>query len=171
MRFLSLTTVCMLPVSASMFAVAPWVQGETQHRNRNGPKQRITHSVRITTMDLSCTLRISSVVRRCFEWIISCRFMSVSWYFWPSCGSLLSLSRTSSSSISCKGPHLLSKLSSIYSLLIHTCHTHTCRVRSHCLSTSAVLTSGSSLHKLMYVLISCCTAGSGVPSQRIYLSH
>lgn len=34
-----------------------------------------------------------------------------------------------------------------------------------------MLTSGSSLHKLMYVFISFCTAGSGAPSQRMYRSH
>lgn len=44
------------------------------------------------------TLRISSVIRRCLWWTSSCRFMSSSWCFRPSCGSL---TNTSSSSINC----------------------------------------------------------------------
>lgn len=34
-----------------------------------------------------------------------------------------------------------------------------------------MLTSGSSVHKHMYVFISFCIAGSGAPSQRMYRSH
>lgn len=51
---------------------------------------------------VSCTLRISSVARWCFEWISSCKFMRTFWYFWPSWGSVTSLRKSSNSSTSCK---------------------------------------------------------------------
>lgn len=81
---------------------------------KNTNKQRVHIVTRCFVMCKyhydSCTLRVSSVVRRCLEWISSCKFMSASWYFWTSCGCVTSLSRTSSSSISYKGHSLCHRL-------------------------------------------------------------
>lgn len=114
----SLTTVCMLPVSVSMFALALCDQEHTRHKNNRNGSKKPSHTLfavystfhTVTKCFAVCkhknnydTLRISSVVRWCFEWISSCKFMRDSWYFRPSCGSVTSLSRLSSSSISCKG--------------------------------------------------------------------
>lgn len=62
-------------------------------------------------------------------------------------------------------------LNFFFPLILINKHIQTCRARLHCWSTSVMLTSGSSLHRLMYVFISFCTAGSGAPSQRMYRSH
>lgn len=45
------------------------------------------------------------------------------------------------------------------------------RASAHSFRTGFIWTSGSSHHRLMKVLISCWTDGSGLPSQRMYLSH
>lgn len=109
----SLTTVCMLPVSVSMFALALCEKGETQ-KIRNGHTKLYWTLQNTKSNPDSCTLRASSVVRMCLAWTSSCKFIIASWYLRLSCGFVASLSRTSSSSISYKRKQSLNKVNRSY---------------------------------------------------------
>lgn len=95
----SFTTVCMFPVSVSVLALALYqAWGEQLIFPASYKKSQCNHSQHLPVNADGATFKISSVISSCLWWTSSCRFMSSSLCFCPSCGSL---TNTSSSSMSC----------------------------------------------------------------------